>query len=695
MSGITSFLHSLNLIKQIPIFAKLNWFEQQKIARKSVIVEYKKGETVRRVGDPADYFYCLITGRLQAFTLNNERIKENVEFIHRGMHFGIISVFTGETHSLTFEAINDSIILKIAKADFHSILKSIPTLGLEFSQSLSQRVRSHREGQKSIFESTIISIYSPVIGTGSSTYAMNFALSLQIETNKKVMLLNIHTAQNLDDKSESTKDKPVPKWKKPPIELKDIVGDHDKIFDSIIKEELAIDLLNVMFDASDSDLKKQISPLVSTLVGDYHYVIVDLPNDMDDFVLQTLTQSDYVHLLSLDRKKDLEQMRSVIDRLELTFKERFNEDRLRVIIRGIHDQVYLSFEDISKVIDFKVDHVIPHIHADQLKEDIHSSSVTVYRSDENSEYNKVLRRIARQVGGVMVGVVLGGGAALGIAHVGVIRVLEEENIPVDMVVGSSMGALIGALWATGKNAKELEEIAREFEKKGNMLKLFDPPLFPISGLIKGNAIKRWLAKHLGTKTFYSCDIPFKVVSYDLIRREELILERGSLVDAVRESIAIPGVLKPVLTQDRVIIDGGVLNPLPTNVLAGRGIKKIIAINVLQSPDEVSQGHDLHQRREEEKLSRSFLKAPLSYISHRIMRTLAKPFKPNISDILVRTLQASEYVIAEQSAQQADVLIHPDLVGIDWFELYRVDDLIRKGEEATRALIPDIKALVKK
>ena len=185
MSGLTSLVNRFNLVKQIPIFSTLNWFEWQKIARKSAVSEYKKGDLICQEGTPPDYFYCLVSGRLKAYTLNDQGTKSNVDFIHRGMHFGIISVLTGENHSMNFEAINDSIVIKIDKDDFQHILKTIPQLGIEFSQALSQRVRTKVKGNKSIFESKIISIYSPVEGTGSSTYAINLALSLEKENKEK------------------------------------------------------------------------------------------------------------------------------------------------------------------------------------------------------------------------------------------------------------------------------------------------------------------------------------------------------------------------------------------------------------------------------------------------------------------------------------------------------------------------------
>ena len=166
------------------------------------------------------------------------------------------------------------------------------------------------------------------------------------------------------------------------------------------------------------------------------------------------------------------------------------------------------------------------------------------------------------------------------------------------------------------------------------------------------------------------------------------------MDAVRKSIAIPGVIKPIMETRQMIIDGGVLNPLPTNVLTEMGVKKIIAVNVLQSPEEV----DWAQKREEEanlkeSLEITFARHPFKYLGYSLGKLLAGVFTPNIADIVVRTLQASEFVIAQQSAKQADILIHPDLKGISWFEMYEVNKLIKRGEEAAQKALPAIKALV--
>jgi NTE family protein len=677
MSALPSFLNKLSTLKQIPIFAGLNWFELNRIIRRCEFVEFNKGELVCKQGDPADAFYALVSGRIYTYTLRPNGEKEEVDFILRGMHFGIISALTGECHSHSYEAINDSFVLKINKDDFAQLLKATPKLAVSLSQSLSQRIRSHVTRTKSTQESTIIAVYAPVKGSGSSTYAANLALSLQNETSKKVLLLSLSSDQN-DQR----------------IDMSDIVNDHDHIMQSVTKGVLPVDLLCVKFDPKNSAVLSKISQFVSAPANDYNYIVVDLPNEMDDVVMKTLIQSDVIHLVAMDREKDLEINRNIIDRLGSQLKESFHADRVQVIISGVEPEHHLTHEEIKDILNYDVFLILPHLTVEQFVVRNVLPHFDIVEVDPKSEYAQTIRRLARQISGVMVGLVLGGGAALGMAHIGIIRVLEREGIPIDMVVGSSMGALIGSIWSIGHNADELEKFGQEFEKKSGMLKVYDP-IVPISGLVGGEGIRRWLKGKLENKTFLETKIPIRIVAYDLCHRKEIVIDDGTLIDAVRKSVAIPGVIRPIIEGDQMIIDGGVLNPLPTNVLVDMGVKKIIAVNVLQSPQEVSWAQDQEVQYLRDRAKIPFSKHPLKFIGFRIRRALSNMFMPNIADIVVRTLQATEYVIAEESGKKADVLIHPDLKGINWFELYRVNELIQRGEEAAIKALPAIKALIKK
>ncbi|MBF0478115.1 MAG: patatin-like phospholipase family protein [Candidatus Omnitrophica bacterium] len=666
MEGFNAFFSQFNIVRQLPVFASLNWLELHKIARKSYVVEYRKGDLIRQEGNPADNFYCVVSGRIRAYVTADDGRKENVDFIHRGMYFGIISALTGKTHSMTFEAINDSVILQIPKDEFQQVLKTIPKLGVEFSEALSRRLRRRVKGHAAAFESKIISVYSPVRKTGSSTYAHALAKQIHFETKKNVIYVNIDSLGNLNRVMATDR-----------IDFRKVSEDYSLVTQLTQKQTDGFHSLNLFFTTDEqATLRKQIAPFVSNLADEYNFVVVDLPSDMDDLVLETLAQSDLVHLISLERIKDLGQTHSVIDHLEVSLRENFRSEKIKVIIRAESD-TEIIFSEITKSLDYDVYAMLPHFEEEEIKGDA---------------YDMTVRKIARDISGVMVGLALGGGAALGIAHIGILKELEKEQIPIDVISGSSMGALIGALWAVGFNAEEIERIGHQFENRWSLFSLVDPVL-PISGFIRGLAIRRWLKKYLGDRTFYSTRIPLKIIAYDLMRRQDIVIRSGSILDAVCQSITIPGVINPVRKGDQVIIDGGVLNPVPTDVLIEDGIKKIIAVNVLKSPKDVCEGYDITLNRLAEEQKVSFLKHPFKSISIKIGHFFRKLFHPTITDIMVLTLQASEYLLAEQSMKQADVAIHPELASFEWYEIYRVKELIVCGESAAKVHMRRIKQLV--
>lgn len=158
--------------------------------------------------------------------------------------------------------------------------------------------------------------------------------------------------------------------------------------------------------------------------------------------------------------------------------------------------------------------------------------------------------------------VLGGGAAKGYAHVGILKVLEKNNIRPDLIVGTSMGALVGGMYASGKTPQQLEEIASKFNSMGNFSL--------ISTLFKGNVlniskVKELLKKELGDKKFEECQIPFVAVATELNTGKEYHFKEGLLKDGIMASISIPGVFPSVKIGDNTYCDGGMLNNLPEDI----------------------------------------------------------------------------------------------------------------------------------
>ena len=173
-----------------------------------------------------------------------------------------------------------------------------------------------------------------------------------------------------------------------------------------------------------------------------------------------------------------------------------------------------------------------------------------------------------------IGLALGGGGAKGLAHIGVLKFLEETKIGIDYVAGTSIGAIIGALHCLGYNADEIKQIAEKIKVK----KLLDPT-FPKKGLIKGDKLETYLRKIFENKKFSDLKKPMFVVATDIKNFQEVIFNKGDLAKAVRASISIPGIFHPVINNKRILVDGGILENLPIKVLKNQNVKKIIAVNL--------------------------------------------------------------------------------------------------------------------
>jgi len=181
-----------------------------------------------------------------------------------------------------------------------------------------------------------------------------------------------------------------------------------------------------------------------------------------------------------------------------------------------------------------------------------------------------------------VGLALGGGGARGLAHIGVLRVFERERIPIDYLSGTSMGGILGALFASGMDSYRLEQEAEKMDEVSFILKLIDFEL-PERGLLKGRSISEYLAECVGPDlTFEDLSIKLGLTAVDIRRAAEITLTSGRLVPAVQATMALPGMVEPVEMDDMLLVDGGVLNNVPADVVRKMGAELVIAVDV--SPD---------------------------------------------------------------------------------------------------------------
>ena len=669
------------IINFAPLFANFSLSEKKLIMEKSKLVEYKKGEIIYKQLDPPDAFYCMISGRVRIYIVSEGK-EETLEYLNCGKYFGIISLLTGNAHSVNAVAANDSKALRIDKEDFQIILDKIPRLAIDLSKMLSRRLSQKDARKKKVFESKIISISSVSGSSGSAAYASNFALSLKRETGKNVILINIGKGQGQESRAASLLDSLLVK----DTAIRDAIGQ---------ESASGINILNIDYpdlsgeqvrapdksdNANNGDYAGKFRFLLTSLTSDFQFIIVylwfglseaqPLPSGLPVLAragaFQILSQSDIIHLLTDCVVNSLRETKACISEL----LEKFNhpKDQLKVILSASNTQKCLLPMEISKLLDYRIYAVLP----------VAEGSV---------EYTKAIRRIAREVGDVQVGLALSGGAAFGLAHIGVIKVLEKEDIPVDVVAGVSIGAVIGSLWAAGLSSWDIEAFALEImgTKKKTFHLLADPG-FPKLSFFKGRRIRSALEKKLGKKTFQDTRFPFKVVACNLSKRQKVVYDSGSLVEAVMASLAIPGIFSPVKINGDLIIDGGVIEAIPIGTLLKMSLKKVIAVNVYPSPEDISQGYLLKLGRRAEEKKKAAEKGFLAKAIFNIGIFINKLFFPNVFDIFVNSIQTMEYVLAERDCIMADVVLRPVLTGADWFEFFKVKELIKAGvEEANNSL----------
>ena len=249
-----------------------------------------------------------------------------------------------------------------------------------------------------------------------------------------------------------------------------------------------------------------------------------------------------------------------------------------------------------------------------------------------------------------VALALGGGAARGFAHIGVIEVLEENGIRPDIVTGTSAGSLVAALYASGRTGRELETIALTMDESA----LTDWS-FPGRGLIRGEALAHYIRDATGNKPLEQMKIPLGIVATDLDSGRPILFRRGDIGTAVRASSAVPAVFQPVRIGTHEYVDGGLTSPVPVRSARDMGADVIIAVDISQLPDGGDTSNALH--------------------------------------MLLQTFSIMGRSINELELKEAEIVLRPKLTGVAGTDFTVRKKNIEAGREAALAALPAIKAKV--
>jgi NTE family protein len=264
---------------------------------------------------------------------------------------------------------------------------------------------------------------------------------------------------------------------------------------------------------------------------------------------------------------------------------------------------------------------------------------------------------------IKIGLALGSGGAKGLSHVGVIKELAKNNIPIDYIAGTSIGALVGAHYALYKDVEKLEKLAISTRWRDS-IKLFDPTIG--SGVITGKKIENLINDWLDNQGFDSLKIPFTAVATDLSTGREVDMQTGKLARAVRASISVPVVFEPVKHDDRILADGGLCNPLPDDIVRQMGADKVVAVNL-----------------------------DTGYFENNL-----ETDKMNLPSTSMRALNIMRYHLATNGARTADIILEPKANGdiglIGWsqfFDQEKSEKIIKNGADTVLDNLSEIKNLL--
>lgn len=242
---------------------------------------------------------------------------------------------------------------------------------------------------------------------------------------------------------------------------------------------------------------------------------------------------------------------------------------------------------------------------------------------------------------MQIGLALSGGAAKGIAHIGVLKYLEEREVKISRVAGTSAGGIVGALYCAGLSLGDIEKSVLELNWKE-----FFKPTLPKIGLIDSSHVEKFVEEHIGKVTFKELKIPLLVNAVDLLSGKEVILREGPVAPAVRASCAIPGIFTPVKLEEMLLVDGGLLNNVPAKPLKEEGVDFLVAVDI--------------------NAQRPLIEKPKS-----IFEVLMQSFY-----IMQRNRDLGEH-------RYADVLVEPKLKGFSIWDISKAEELVERGYSAAR------------
>ncbi|MEM1177446.1 MAG: patatin-like phospholipase family protein [Acidobacteriota bacterium] len=630
----------IETLRAIPLFSYLTAEELQAAQVLFQEQAYRKGEVICRMGEEGDTFYIVLSGELEVWGGSDAEPKLIGRLGPRDF-FGELALVLGGPRSATVKVARRAKVLSLHKESFNRFFLHNTKVLEYFSRVICQRLAATASNQTFGEErsSSVIAVVAEPYVVGSTLVAAGVAALLRRELGGAVLLVDVTTVargQKLSGRLSSRPDRVA--------KAIEFHGDDTPATLRVVVED---EVANVL----QSD---RFAALVTRLCRDFEAVVLDIGAQPHSLVRAVADYAD-----SVVRLVETPGLGASADVQTFEVVNLYNRGTRRVPINSCEP------------------FVLPKDPA--LVDGGEPLAIGVaIAGAPRSPAGLPLARLVRKILGRTVGVALGGGAAFGLAHLGVLKVFEEHDVPIDVLAGCSMGSLVAVGYGAGLDLDHLESLATELGSRTRLLDLVrrDATLTR-PGLLTGRAIRDIFGPLLGEKrTFRHLTIPCRAVATDIETGERVSIGTGRLDEAFRASCAVPVVMSPVRRDHRVLVDGGVCDPVPADVVRDMGADVTVAVNVVPP---LKKGVEMLPSRIYRRLS--FLN-PMAYVGQSLDL-------PNLFDIVMSSMQTLQYELGNYRAISADFRINPDLSDFTWVEFYRAQELIAQGAEAARRAVPAI------
>ena len=666
-----------DVLQPIPLFESLAKDARDFIAGRLRSEHFAPGEVIVRQGDTGDSLYILISGLVKVTKREKDGTSHELARLQTGDYFGEMSLLAGQPRSADITAITETSTLKLSKPDLDGMLQDYPTIAVHFSRVLSKRLRDISQFTMASKQTvSVVSLYSRhVEPLFQSIISLNLAASFTRELMKQVLLIEMNNADEevarilqLDNEQAALR-KNIIRY--------DILGGDD-VSPCIIKHKTGFHILPLSTATKMQPrlFEKAITPLLEKLKHDYDYILINCAKEIKKLVQTALEQSGLILYLTPTSDNAIQRCKKDAD----MFVQGYGENRLMIGVLKEEGEQSISERHLEELL---APHTFVPLHKNSYVIDrfLRTGRPFVYEHPK-TDISRSLQHLTRRIGRVRVGLALGSGSARGFAHVGVLKVLEANDIPIDMIAGASMGAFVGGFYAAGVSAAELEEMVLSYRSKRKVRSTIFDFTIPRYGISKGNRLAKFMRHRLKDITFDDLSIPFAAIATDISNGDEIVLRHGILWQALRASGSVPVLFEPFRLDGRYLIDGGITNPLPTDVLIEHDVDIIIscAVNTLRKPMKYEM-----QGKEGERDGAHDEMPIVGALPDR---------KYGIIDAITRSMGIMSAANTLQKSRLADIDIRPKVSHIDWNDFHRGDELMKAGERAAEEAIPTILELLK-